>query len=328
MSLSLIDLHFLDLPEVIGVYLLRRGKEIVLIESGPASTFPALLEGLRREGVKPSEVTKVLVTHVHLDHAGAAGHLAEYGAEVWLHPKGVEHLRDPSKLWASASRLYGEAMEALWGQPRPIPESQLRACPDQTKIPLASGGWITAIETPGHAEHHVAFEIDGEIFTGDVAAVRLPGQPSLRLPTPPPEFSPFAWKASLQRLADRRPSKLHLTHFGTLSDVSDHLSMLQEDLDSLLLILGPALDRQEGQAELVQRYEDWSLERSQRRGLKEEIDLRYRAIAASEMNVQGIRRWHRLLSGGQGVSNRMREALGKSTPPSAESSTEIEGGQC
>lgn len=225
----LIDHHFLGVPGVIASYLVRDGDEIALVETGPTTTLETLLLGVRAAGVDPEAITRVLVTHIHLDHAGAAGVLLERlpRARLHVHPVGAPHLQDPSKLLASAARIYGAEMQRLWGEIRPVPRERIEVTGDDVQIRIGSRV-LRALDTPGHASHHLAFH-DAEaglLFTGDVAAVRLAGTAYVRPPTPPPELDLELWKRSVARLRALGARRLLLTHFGAYDDVDYHLDEL------------------------------------------------------------------------------------------------------
>jgi glyoxylase-like metal-dependent hydrolase (beta-lactamase superfamily II) len=228
-GITQIDHRFLGVRGVIASYLVADGDGLALIETGPSTTTDALLDGVRAAGHDPQAITDVLVTHIHLDHAGAAGVLLRRlpRARLHVHPVGAPHLIDPSKLLASAQRIYGDRMDELWGEILPVPEYRVVVAGDGARIPIG-GRAIHAFDTPGHAAHHLAFlEPDtGTVFTGDVAAVRLAGSAYVRPPTPPPELDLELWLASVARLRTLRASRLALTHFGAFEDVDDHLDRL------------------------------------------------------------------------------------------------------
>lgn len=224
-----IDHNYQGVAGAIASYLLP-GPDLTLIEAGPASTTPTLLSNIRAAGFDPAAITRLVVTHIHLDHAGAAGvlllrHLPH--ARLFVHPKGAKHLIDPSKLIASAERIYGDQMQTLWGEIVPVPEDRVVIVADQEMI-----GSLRAIDTPGHAVHHHSYydASTGTIFTGDVAGVRLDVTRYVRPPTPPPELDLDAWAASVERLRRLRPRRLCLTHFGEFDDVTWHLDDLMTRL--------------------------------------------------------------------------------------------------
>jgi glyoxylase-like metal-dependent hydrolase (beta-lactamase superfamily II) len=223
MQIHPLDLHFQGQTEIIAAYLIETGKDLALIETGPGSTLPALLDGIRSRGFAPEAVKHVFVTHIHLDHSGAAGWWAQQGAAVYAHPKAVPHLVDPSKLIESAQRIYQERMQTLWGDILPAPAERVVTLKDGDTVKLGKTV-ITAIDTPGHARHHHAYAIGDVCFTGDVAGMKLPHSSYISVTAAPPQFDPVAYGDSLQRLHAANFSKLYLTHFGEVTDVSTHLS--------------------------------------------------------------------------------------------------------
>ncbi len=196
----------------------------LIVDPGPASSVDELLAALGDEVPRA-----LLLTHIHLDHAGAAGVLARAfpSLTVYVHERGAPHLIDPSRLLTSAKRLYGEDMERLWGEVAPVPAERVQA--------LSGGERVEGMRvayTPGHASHHVCYlhEATGEAFVGDVAGVRLPGSTYTIAPTPPPDIDVEAWLESLDEVAGWSPTALCLTHFGRHEDVSDQLERLRGGL--------------------------------------------------------------------------------------------------
>jgi glyoxylase-like metal-dependent hydrolase (beta-lactamase superfamily II) len=232
-----IDLGFQDRAGVIAAYLLAGDDQVALIESGPSSCRANLEAGLAQAGFTTGALTHVLVTHIHLDHAGAAGPLAAENPNltVVVHPFGAPHMIDPSKLVSSATRIYGERMDELWGEFAPIPEAQLHVPLDGEVLKVA-GRRLLAAFTPGHAHHHIAF-VDlgsGDAFTGDVGGIRMTGTDYVCAPTPPPDLAPDLWRASIERLRAMNLSAVYLTHFGGYTDVDKHLTDLEASLDQFL----------------------------------------------------------------------------------------------
>jgi glyoxylase-like metal-dependent hydrolase (beta-lactamase superfamily II) len=211
-----IDTKMHGMPEITAAFLVE-GRRLALIETGPKSVVHNLLEELERLGV--DRLDWILVTHIHLDHAGAAGTLAQRfpDARIGVHGVGAPHLIDPSKLWKSASRIYGDKMEQMWGGIDPIPEDRVEVIEDGGEIDLG-GRSLTAIETPGHAYHHHSFldSQSGTLFTGDALGVRLPGVGEIRPATPPPEFHLETAVASIEKIRGVGPATLSPTHFGPI----------------------------------------------------------------------------------------------------------------
>jgi glyoxylase-like metal-dependent hydrolase (beta-lactamase superfamily II) len=211
---TIIDTRMHSHAGITGTFLVR-GDKTALIETGPQSAVANVIEGLRGAGVE--SLDWIAVTHIHLDHAGAAGTLAREFPEstVAVHEIGAPHLVEPSKLWSSAARIYGDDMERLWGGIEPLPKERLRVLEDGDKIDLG-GRSLQAVETPGHARHHHAYLDDttGIVFTGDALGVRLPDVGVPRPATPPPEFDLDDAIASIERIRGLGASALWLTHFG------------------------------------------------------------------------------------------------------------------
>jgi glyoxylase-like metal-dependent hydrolase (beta-lactamase superfamily II) len=214
----------------------------VIIDPGPESCVETLIEGL---GGEPPRA--VLLTHIHFDHAGAAGALVRHWPEleVWVHEIGAPHMIDPERLVLSARQLYGEDFDRLWGEVVPVPEANVRVLNGGEEI----GPWRVAY-TPGHAKHHVCY-LDtrtGAAYTGDVAGVQI-GDGTVIAPTPPPDIDVEAWHESISIVESLQPSSLHLTHFGRVDDVADHLGALHTRLDKQAA-LARDLDQDEFCAEL------------------------------------------------------------------------------
>src|SRR3954468_7383817 len=221
MAVRLIDTLHQGHEHVIGAWLV----DGVLVDPGPASTVETLVAALG--GERPRALA---LTHIHLDHAGAAGTLVRRwpDLEVWVHERGAPHMADPEKLLASAARLYGDDMDSLWGETLPVPRENLRVLGDADDL----GDGMQAFYTPGHASHHVTFfhEPTRTAFTGDVAGVRIGGGPVMA-PTPPPDVDLEAWERSLRAIEALRPDAVAPTHFGLHRDVAAQLSALRAYLD-------------------------------------------------------------------------------------------------
>jgi len=240
MRVETIDLNFMGTEEVIASFLMLGTGSAAIVETGPTSCLERLQAGLKANGVSPEDVREVFLTHIHLDHAGASGHLSRLlpNATFYVHELGYPHLADPSKLVKSATRIYGERMDELWGEARPVPGERLVVLGDGEEVG-AAGGRLVAHDTPGHAYHHLAYlEPDsGSLFAGDVAGIRLPGQSYVRPPTPPPEIDVEAWVRSIENIRKISPATLHPTHFGSYDDVDRHLSELEQRLQDWLLFV-------------------------------------------------------------------------------------------
>ena len=222
--MRLVDVEHLGHDRVIAAYLV----DGCLVDPGPASSLAGLLRGLGDE--RPE---RLLLTHIHLDHAGAAGALVERwpDLEVWVHERGAPHVEDPSKLVASATRLYGDDMDRLWGEILPVPRENLRVLTSEEQT---IGPWRVAY-TPGHASHHVSYlhEPTATLFAGDVAGVRIPPEGLVLAPTPPPDIDFTAWHASLDLLESWKAERVAVTHFGVWDDVAGQLAECRAALDRM-----------------------------------------------------------------------------------------------
>lgn len=236
-GLYLIDLGFQNRKEVVAAYLLVSDDELALIETGPGSTVEHLRRALKRLGFSVQDLTRILLTHIHLDHAGAAGLLARENPRVMVHvhPFGAPHLIDPTKLINSATRIYGDQMGPLWGEFAPIPANQVVAFDDEQSLRVA-GRTLRVFFTPGHAWHHVAFwdQPTSTLFTGDVAGIRMPHHTYVCAPTPPPDLDPGAWANSVARMEALGARRLCLTHFGPVYDPGYHLDQVMPEVNKFI----------------------------------------------------------------------------------------------
>lgn len=211
------------------------GDAPVLVETGSQTSVPVVLAALAELGVGAHDLAGIVVTHIHLDHAGGVGDLARAfpRATVYVHPVGARHLVDPSRLVASAARVFGDSLDSLYGRLDPTPAERIKVLEDGEEIPVGPGRALTAVHSPGHASHHLALHdtSTGVLFTGDAAGVRLPDVGVLRPATPPPEFDLDLAVQSLHRFAGRRPAQLALAHFGLLDgDPADILGEAEQAL--------------------------------------------------------------------------------------------------
>jgi len=254
MKIEIVDLDFMGTEHVIASFLLLGERDAALVETGPTTCLGRLMGGLEDHGVSPEDVRQVFLTHIHLDHAGASGHLADLlpNATFYVHEVGHPHMVDPSKLLKSATRIYGERMEELWGEARPVPENRLEVLEGGEEL-QAAGGVLTAHYTPGHAYHHLAYlePGSGALFAGDVAGIRLPGQSYIRPPTPPPEIDLEAWMQSIGLMRQLSPRSLCPTHFGRFDDVERHLAELEQRLQDWILFVEERMDNGSGRDEIA-----------------------------------------------------------------------------
>ena len=297
-GLSWIDLVFQGRPHAIATAVVSDGGSLALIDPGPASCLDALERGLRAAGATLADVDRVLLTHIHLDHAGAAGTIVRRHprARVFVHERGAAHMADPSRLLASATRLYGDRMESLWGAVEPVPQENLSVLHGGERVD-AGGRRFEVAYTPGHASHHVSyFDPDsGVAFVGDTAGVCIDGGYVLP-PTPPPDIDLEAWSASVQRIEAWSPSTLFLTHFGPAPSVRPHLQALMDHLQSAAEMVRRTLTGEGSDEERSARFAA-DLRRAMARTMTDTQIASYPVAAPFEQLWLGLARYWRKRSG-------------------------------
>ncbi len=293
-DLFLIDVHYNRTAQVIGCYLLL-GDRPALVETGPTSTLETLLDGVRQAGVDPADLQAVAVTHIHLDHAGGAGALAQRfpHLQVYVHTVGAPHLVDPARLVASAARLYGDDLHRLFGDVLPVPAERVQALNDSDAVVLGSRR-LVALDTPGHARHHHVFwdPAAADLFTGDSAGVALPGSRYVRAPTPPPQLDIPAWERTLAKVRSLRPKRLLLTHFGPHTWVEDLLAQFEESLHRNLAIVREALTSGADEQAITARVRREALRVIEQRDGRG-AGARYEVIMPIHQSVLGLIRYIR-----------------------------------
>lgn len=300
-GLITLDLDFKEVPESIGVYLIPHNAGLAMIECGPGSTIPSLVENLSRLGYRASDITDVFLTHIHLDHAGASGWLARQGARIHMHTVGAPHMIAPEKLLTSALRIYGDQMDTLWGEFLPVPEEKISILPDNAVVEFG-GEKIRALEAPGHANHHLVYIYKDLIFTGDVGGVRIQGPRHLRVPMPPPEFQLETWKATLHRLIHELElgsfARIVPTHFGIFEDPGWHLPYMLESLDEINDWLEQIMPSDPPAEEIDRKFQAWTNQRAQEQGLDAQLIKAYETANPTWMSAAGMQRyWRKYRSG-------------------------------
>lgn len=288
-----IDTVFQGQPGAVAAFLLVGPDGVTLIETGPSTVGDALEDGIGAAGYALDDITDIVVTHIHLDHAGALGGLMRRleHVEAWLHPVGLPHVANPEKLVNSATRIYGDRMGDLWGEVVPAPEERLH--PTEHQVPINVGGrTLVPFDTPGHASHHIALldEQTGSLFTGDVAGVRLQDTSLAIPPMPPPDIDVVAWNRSIDLMVEIAPERLLLTHFGAFSDVESHLQMVRDSIDAQMALGREVLVPGGSDDELTRRLEAWT-----RAGLGDDADRVWGALDAANPLFMGSLGIHRVL---------------------------------
>jgi glyoxylase-like metal-dependent hydrolase (beta-lactamase superfamily II) len=300
MNSDFIDLQFRGSPRVIATAILQGADGVTVIDPGPTSCLPVLESGLRERGLALRDVRALLLTHIHLDHAGASGTIIERVplARVYVHERGAPHMIDPAKLLASATRLYGDQMETLWGAFQPVPAANVTVLKGGERLELA-GTALKVAYTPGHAKHHVSYldEHSGTAYVGDTAGVRVSGD-YLIAPTPPPDIDIEAWQQSLDTIDAWQPVSLFLTHFGPVSPARAHLARFRTTVASAAETARQMLDAGGTEQELAQRFAE-RMRQDVRKALPEHEARAAELAAPFDQLWQGLARYWQKKRDGQ-----------------------------
>ena len=234
-GLDYLDLNFLGRPQIIATAILHGPAGVALVDPGPSTTLPWLTSELDKRGITFGDVRHLLLTHIHLDHAGCTGSLVEKypHIDVWVHERGAPHLINPAKLIASATRLYAQDMDRFWGEIRSVPEGCIRSLNGGEKV-TAVGRELKVEYTPGHASHHVSYldTASRVAFVGDTAGIRRGSGVFVMPPTPPPDIDLEAWRESERRILAWEPDTLFLTHFGPYHGARQHFQAMFDSIAS------------------------------------------------------------------------------------------------
>jgi glyoxylase-like metal-dependent hydrolase (beta-lactamase superfamily II) len=294
-GISFFDLNFQGSSGVIATAVLHGPGGIALVDPGPSSSLPTLRRCLHAAGMSLGEVTAIVLTHIHLDHAGATGTLVAENPRlrVYVHERGAPHLADPSKLLASASRLYGDDMDRLWGPVHPVPASAIAALAGGEQVD-ARGRKLSTAYTPGHASHHMSYlcRETGIAFVGDVAGIQLRPNAFILPPTPPPDIDLELWAVSVARIEAWSPSSLFLTHFGPSSSPGPHFRLLLEHLDLFGGVARRSLEREEADEAREAWFVDACRTEISRRSSDSDVHS-YEMAAPFGLNWRGLARYWR-----------------------------------
>ena len=295
-----LDLNYLGTDRLIACAVLEAPEGLLLVDPGPTSALDNLKAALHEAGASLADVRALLLTHIHLDHAGAAGTIAAEAphVQVYVHRIGAPHLVDPSRLLASARRLYGELMEPLWGAVLPVPERQIVALEgDETIRP---GGRVLEVAyTPGHAVHHVSFfdPDTGMAFVGDTAGMQITGTRCVLPVAPPPDIQVEAWHESLERIARWQPRRLFVTHFGPSDDPEAHLTQMARRLDAMAEAVRHSLDTEGDDAQRAEAFHEQVMAELRECLQDEALALRYEQFDQPRASWFGLARyWRRKLA--------------------------------
>jgi glyoxylase-like metal-dependent hydrolase (beta-lactamase superfamily II) len=294
-GVSWFDLLFQGRPNRIACAVVTGADGTAIVDPGPTSTLETLEASLAMQGQSLAQVTHLVLTHIHLDHAGATGTILRRhpSIRVLVHERGARHLVDPSKLLESAARLYGAAMDTLWGEVAPVPERNLIVVAGGETIAVGGRSFDVAY-TPGHASHHVSYfdRASGIAFLGDTAGVCVQNGYVLP-PTPPPDIDVELWLQSIQTIDRWQASTLFLTHFGPITaGVPAHLQALADNLQRSAALVRESLDTPGSDDERRARYEEWMM-RELRAQMSEELARAYETAAGFRMSWPGLARYWR-----------------------------------
>ena len=291
--LTTIDLGFQGFNQVIAAFAAPTGDgRFVLFESGPASSVEAVERAVADLGFEVDDLAAIFATHVHLDHSGGAGVLARRtGCTVYAHPAGVAHLIDPNaKLLPSAERLYGDRLVPLWGKTVGVPSRQLKVAGHGEKV-VVGDLEVIAWHTPGHAVHHIAYQVGGDVVTGDVGGIRFPGADHVAPPMPPPDIDVELWRESLDLLRSLEPERLLLTHYGAFSDPVRHLDELEERLLAWTAIAEATVADGGSREDLAGKLQALDESELAVESLPDDIIARYRHLCPMLENSAGLYRY-------------------------------------
>ena len=288
-SIHTLDLKFQGAPGAIASFLIRTGKENILVETGPHSCFEQLKSELSVHKLKATDISRVFLTHIHFDHAGAAWNLAKLGSDIYVHPAGYKHLLNPQRLYNSAAQIYGDQMHNLWGDMENIDEHRLHAVADKVEILLDGRGLkMRAYHTPGHAKHHIAWLFDGNLFTGDVAGIKIEDGPVLP-PCPPPDIDLVAWLNSIDLLRQLDVDYLWLSHFGVYENSDTHWNELESSLKDWFEWMNRHSESAADTDKLEREFDDY-VNTKYLNNLNQQVSEAYSLANPAWMSVVGILR--------------------------------------
>ncbi len=287
--MTTLDLNFLGHKDTIASFIYETSEGPVLIETGPYSTFSKLEKAVNEAGFKLKEIKHVFLTHIHFDHAGAAWAMAKQGATVYVHPKGAPHLIAPEKLVESARRIYKDDMDRLWGEIQPIKKESVRIVEHDEVITIGNTS-IHAWHTPGHAKHHIAWQIGDQLFSGDVGGVKIEGGPVVP-PCPPPDINIEHWKESIALIRKLDLKAMYLTHFGKVENIQEHLDELEKALDAWTRWMRPQFEAGRPVEEITPEFTTFVRKGLIEKGVEGEQLLRYEGANPSWMSVAGLLRY-------------------------------------
>lgn len=290
-TIHTLDLNFLGHAETVAAFLIVANGEVALVETGPYSTYESLKTACEALGYPLETIKKVFLSHIHFDHAGAAWALAEMGATIYVHPFGEKHLIDPSKLYNSARQIYKDQMDILWGKMEGIAPERIHAAAHREKISFGNTEFI-AWHTPGHAVHHIAWQLEKDLFTGDVGGCKI-GTGIVVPPCPPPDIDVEAWVNSLNLIKSLDVKRLHLTHFGQITQIKKHIDQLERRLHRWAKWMKPRFEKGLSANDITPLFQAFTDKELARYGIVGEHKAQYDSANPAWMSVMGLMRyWH------------------------------------
>ena len=286
---KIIDIQFLGVKSAIACFLIKSSKGLVMIETGPSTSYKIISQELNNLGYNIKDVKHVFITHIHLDHSGGAWKFAENGAKIYVHPNGAKHLKNPQKLIESATKIYGNKMDFLWGKIKKIDKKKIQTVEHKEKI-IIGDTIIKSLHTPGHAEHHIAWKINDEIFAGDVAGAKIFNGPVLPA-CPPPEIDLEKWENSIDIIIKENPKCLYLTHFGKTKDVDNHLKDLKKILWDWAKWIKKNNDKFDDVDTLTEKFKNYVNNFLKNLNLSENLINQYYTANPPYMSVSGLLRY-------------------------------------
>lgn len=294
--IQIIDLQHMGNSQTIAAFLVESTEGLIVMETGPYSTFPQLKKGIEDCGYKVSDIKHVFLTHIHFDHAGAAWAFAEQGAKIYVHPFGAPHLAEPERLVDSARKIYREMMDVLWGDIRPIAKDRLVTPQDQETYTIGNRTF-KAWYTPGHAIHHIAWQMGEVMFTGDIAGVQI-GKGPVVAPLPPPDIHLEQWQNSIALLRKIQPEKIYITHFGEKDHIFPQLDALERNIRLQADWVKAHLDNGDSIEQMTPVFTQNFMEELTSQGLSKEEANRYMDANPIWMSIAGlVRYWKKKMDG-------------------------------
>jgi glyoxylase-like metal-dependent hydrolase (beta-lactamase superfamily II) len=292
---TLIDVEYLGNLRVIAACLVEGQGGVAIVDPGPTSALATLRKKLDQLGLGVKGVDTILLTHIHLDHAGATGTLVRENPRirVYVHERGAKHMIDPAKLLDSARRLYADEMDRLWGEFLPVPAENVCALAGGERLSIG-GRQLEVVYTPGHASHHVSYfdTASGLAFVGDTAGIRIANAPTIMPLTPPPDIDPEAWAKSWELIQERQPERIFLTHFGVADHIGEHLEELRERLEEWSVAVRESLDDGQTDAERAVQFTQQVTAKLKRSMSEQDVD-RFARAAALDFCWSGLARYWR-----------------------------------